>query len=190
MFRPALLALSAALVLGAPAQAQNEAIALVEQTASAALSSQNANTDALLSSIDFEAVARFTLGKHSRSLAPAELERFQTALRTLIGETYDRHLDSFKGADVTIIGDKPRNEKDTIVETRVTRSNGDTLRVNWRLLNRTGEWRVVDVEVEGIWLAIEQRAQFAAILDRPGANIDTLITTIEETRSRGTSAKV
>ena len=33
----------------------------------------------------------------------------------------------------------------------------------------------VDLEFSGGWLAIEQRAQIAAILDRPGADIDDVI---------------
>jgi len=33
----------------------------------------------------------------------------------------------------------------------------------------------VDVEVLGLWLAIEQRAQIAAILDKPRATIDDAI---------------
>ncbi len=47
--------------------------------------------------------------------------------------------------------------------------------MRWRVLRRDGDWRLVDVEVHGMWLAIEQRAQIAAILDRPRATIDDAI---------------
>ena len=43
------------------------------------------------------------------------------------------------------------------------------------MIERNGEWRVGDVEVLGLWLAIEQRAQIAAILDKPRATIDDAI---------------
>ena len=49
------------------------------------------------------------------------------------------------------------------------------LKVRWRVIERKGNWSVVDLEVAGIWLAIEQRAQVASILSRPGANIDDVI---------------
>ncbi len=48
--------------------------------------------------------------------------------------------------------------------------------MNARTLAKSpGEWKVVDVEVLGLWLAIEQRAQIAAIMDKPRATIDDAI---------------
>ena len=43
------------------------------------------------------------------------------------------------------------------------------------VIERKGAWSVVDLEVAGIWLAIEQRAQVASLLSRPGADIDDVI---------------
>ena len=43
--------------------------------------------------------------------------------------------------------------------------------MRWRVLLRDGEWRLVDVEVHGLWLAIEQRAQIVTLLDKRGVSI-------------------
>jgi phospholipid transport system substrate-binding protein len=61
------------------------------------------------------------------------------------------------------------------VETRIVPKDGEAMTVRWRVMQRENEWRVVDVEVLGLWLAIEQRAQIAAILDKPRATIDDAI---------------
>ncbi len=52
--------------------------------------------------------------------------------------------------------------------------------VRWRVINRNGSWRVVDVQAFGLWLAIEQRAQIAAILDQNGGSIDDVIASLDE----------
>ena len=55
--------------------------------------------------------------------------------------------------------------------------------VRWRVLTRDGKYQVVDValNLDGnlIWLAIEQRAQFLALLDRSNGSADALIEKIE-----------
>ena len=45
--------------------------------------------------------------------------------------------------------------------------------MRWRLLRIDGAWHIVDVEMHGVWLAIEQRAQIDSLLDQ-----DTDISTI------------
>ena len=41
-----------------------------------------------------------------------------------------------------------------------------------------GSWHIVDIQAQDIWFAIEQRAQFGAILDRNNGDIDALINEI------------
>ena len=48
------------------------------------------------------------------------------------------------------------------------------MNMRWRLLERDGSWRLVDVEVHGLWLAIEQRAQVVAALSRPGTSVSSI----------------
>jgi phospholipid transport system substrate-binding protein len=55
--------------------------------------------------------------------------------------------------------------------------NGSPITLRWRVIERGGKWSVVDLEFAGLWLAIEQRAQVSAILDRPGADIEDVIAT-------------
>jgi phospholipid transport system substrate-binding protein len=48
------------------------------------------------------------------------------------------------------------------------------LRVAFRLLGGGGSYRFVDIQVEGIWLSIEQREQFAGFLSQNGGNVPKL----------------
>ena len=55
--------------------------------------------------------------------------------------------------------------------------------VRWRVLTRDGQYQVVDValNLDGnlIWLGIEQRAQFIALLDRANGSASALIAKID-----------
>jgi phospholipid transport system substrate-binding protein len=131
--------------------------------------------EAFTRSIDVATVARFALGKHARRVTEDEQARFTAALSHFLSETFRDNSDKFRDADIRVIGSKDLKPTDSIVETRVTQKGQDPMTVRWRVISREGEWRVVDVEVLGLWLAIEQRAQISAILDRPRATIDDAI---------------
>jgi len=157
-----------------PALAGPEAEALIAGAA-ADISDPVKGEEAFTRSIDIAAVARFALGKHARRVSAEEQARFTDALSVFLADTFRENAGTFREADIVVLGSKDRSETDSIVETRITPKGDDPMKVRWRVIERNGEWRVVDVEVLGLWLAIEQRAQISAILDRPRATIDDAI---------------
>ena len=154
-----------------PALAGPDAEALIAGAA-ADIADPVKGEEAFTRSIDIAAVARFTLGKHARRVSAEEQTRFTDAFSAFLAETFRDNADTFQDARIEVLGSTDRSETDSIVATRVTPKGEDPMTVRWRVIERNGEWRVVDVEVLGLWLAIEQRAQISAILDRPRATID------------------
>ena len=47
--------------------------------------------------------------------------------------------------------------------------------VLWRVLAEGGGWKVVDVQVQGVWLAITEQQDFVSTIDNSGGNIQVLI---------------
>lgn len=130
--------------------------------------------DAILQNIDTAAIARFTLGRHGKSLDVGTRARFVTAFESYLRRQIVANADQIAGAHITITKTAARNARDAIVTTVVERV-GDPLTLRWRVIERDGQWGVVDLEFAGVWLAIEQRAQVTALLDRPGADIESVI---------------
>lgn len=130
--------------------------------------------DAVLEHVDTKAIANFTLGRHGRNLEASEKARFVEAFEDFMHRQIQANADQFSGVEVDVVDTSARNTRDAIVTTQV-RNESNSLKMRWRVIERGGKWSVVDLEVAGIWLAIEQRAQVAAILSRPGSDIDDLI---------------
>jgi ABC-type transport system involved in resistance to organic solvents, auxiliary component len=124
-------------------------------------------------------VTRFALGRHARSIAPADYARFEAAARGYLFRTLEAQLRTYGDARVELRETITRKPNDVIVRTRLTPKRGEALDLSWRLIDRGAGWKVVDLEVFGLWLAIETRAQFQALLEQPGANVDTLIARLE-----------
>ncbi|MEO0817387.1 MAG: ABC transporter substrate-binding protein [Pseudomonadota bacterium] len=133
---------------------------------------------------DLDAVSNFVIGRYAREFSEDELASYRAAFRTYALAVYENELDRYRGESVEVIGSFDRTARDSIVNTRIPREGGPAMDVRWRVLNRGGEYQVVDValNIEGnlLWLAIEQRAQFLALLDRTNGSSDALIAKIEE----------
>lgn len=170
----AALALSLATPLAAPAHAGPQAEALVAGAAEELVSGQFTGRE-LAELIDTRRIARFTLGRHARTLPASEVARYEAAFETFLETTFEAHAERFLAAEVQVLGSVDRNARDSIVTTRVRVPGEGSETVRWRVIERDGVWRVVDVEAFGLWLAIEQRAQIAAILDQRRGNIDEVI---------------
>lgn len=134
----------------------------------------DAEADAILALIDIERVAPFTLGKHWRTADEATKTAFIAAFQEFSREQLREHLSGFANADVEIVRTIERKEGDAVVITNVSGVDDEEHVVSWRVNDRDG-WKVTDIEVAGLWFAIEQRAQFQAVLDQNGGDIEGLM---------------
>lgn len=132
---------------------------------------------------NLDAVAKFVIGRYSRQFTEDELEAYIAAFRTYALAVYEFYFNEYKGQAVEVTGSLDRNARDSIVDTTILRADGEALTVRWRVLQRGGEYQVVDIALNAdgnlIWLAIEQQAQFLSILDQNNGSADALIAKIE-----------
>lgn len=131
---------------------------------------------------NLDAVAKFVVGKYASRFTPEEMEAYLTSFREYALVVYEFYFNEYRGRDVKVVSSTDRNARDSIVNTEIVRSDGQELEVRWRVLNRGGNYQVVDVALnaEGnlIWLGIEQRAQFLGILDQNQGAVEPLIAKI------------
>ena len=155
----------------------------VERTLSALQDQQisDKEADSILELIDVERVAPFTMGRHWRTMDDATQARFVDAFRQYARVQLRKHLADFSDGDVEILRTVERKPGDAIVTTTVTGIDSKEQTVNWRV-NENDGWKVTDIEAMGLWFAIEQRAQFQAMLDQNGGDVSKLIAEIAAAR--------
>lgn len=184
------IALAALAALALPAFADAKTENYVQKNASEVLASLNdpslnadqrtAKFNAYMDEFaDMKAVANFAIGKYARRFSSDELVKYQKVFRDYALAVYENQLDAYRGEAVVVKSSVDRSPSDSIVNTVIKRDDGKDMDVRWRVLNRDGKYQVVDValDIDGnlIWLGIEQRAQFIALLDRTNGSAQALI---------------
>jgi ABC-type transporter MlaC component len=133
--------------------------------------------------IDFDALARSTLGRKWDDLKPAERKRYVDALRGAMEANYLVKMGQAKPEDVVrvktdIVAEEKQGER-TLVKTTV-KSGQDSAAIDYVMEKAPKGWRAVDVITEGVSLAETYREQVGKLLPKKG--IDGVISALEKKR--------
>ena len=52
------------------------------------------------------------------------------------------------------------------------------------MIGGDGAWKIIDLEFEGVWLAITQQQDFVSTIDNAGGDVNVLISQLERDASR------
>ena len=115
-------------------------------------------------------IARASLSRaYWKTLDKDERATFVAAYSHLTVATYAARFSDYKGEKFEIVGTKKTRRKDMLVRTRIVKSNGETVSINYLLRNRGGKWRVIDVFLKGtISEVATRRADLSSIMRTKG----------------------
>ena len=74
------------------------------------------------------------------------------------------------------------------VFTPLTRPGEEPVKIAWRLLQRDGDLKIVDVRVENLSMAITLRSEYTSMLQRNGGNVSALVSELRERLKAGAVA--
>ena len=133
-------------------------------------------TNLVMSSIDLNLISQFVLSKTWKSASNDQKERYISAFKKYFINSYANRLDQYSGEKVLVNGSNEAG-KYIIVDTNIIREGTDTLKVNlkWRLINKNGDIKIIDINIEGISLVIAQREEFQSFLANNNGDLETLI---------------
>jgi phospholipid transport system substrate-binding protein len=179
-----LVVASLSLVSVGPASAATDAEAFVQQLVDQGVAILRNTSDPnrrakfrefIVQYADVRKTALFTLGNYRRQASEGDVEAFVQAFKDYATAVYESRLDQYKGQTLKVVGSLDNKPGDVTVNTVIVDSSAtQPLRVAFRLLGSTGNYRFVDIQVAGIWLSIDQRDQFAAFLSQNRGNVPAL----------------
>jgi len=122
---------------------------------------------AVLQRFGFAEMAQRALGQHWQKRTPAEKKEFIELFGELLERSYINKIESYTG-EQTVQYTKETIDKDgyASVRTAVVNKRDLNVEVEYRLLQRGGDWQVYDVVIEGVSLVNNYRTQFHNIISQ------------------------
>lgn len=155
-------------------------VALTELTAKelSAKDREKRVRELLRQNFDVEQIGKFALSKHWRTATPAQRSEYLKLFEDMIVGTYAQRFGEYSGQQFKVGGAKSITDRDSIVSSTVIQKDGPPLNIEWRVRNNNGQFKVLDVFIENVSMAITQRSDFDAVVQRSG--IDGLLKTLRE----------
>jgi len=156
----------------------NELFAAVEAE-DRALSDDPARARALVEEfitphVDLKGFSKLVLGKHWRRATPGQRRQFLTQFHTLVLRTYATAVTSYTGIEVEYLPMREESRQNfATVRTLIPRTDGDGVKVNYRLHCRNNVWKLFDVSIAGVSMVTTYRSAFSAEVKKSG--LDGLI---------------
>ena len=137
---------------------------------------------------DVPRITNFVLGRYRRQLSPAQYQEFADVFRQYADSVYESRLGDYHGESLTVIGSTVHAPGDVVVSTKITGGSyqGDPV-VNWRVMQGPNGWKVVDVQAQGVWLAVVEQQDFTSTLANANGNIEVLINQLRRQVQSGTA---
>jgi phospholipid transport system substrate-binding protein len=133
---------------------------------------------------DVPGISRFVLGRYWHVATEQQQQEFVKLFADYIALAYSNRLAEYSGETLRVTGSRPAPDG-SLVSSEILRPNGaPPAKVDWLLNQREGAYKISDVIVEGVSMAVTQRSEFASVIQRNGGQVQGLITALRQKTER------
>ncbi len=118
---------------------------------------------------DLPGIGRFVLARYWRAASPEEQAKFTTLFEDVLVYTWSRRFSEYNGQTLKVSGQQPDGTEGTLVKSTIIGNNNSHFGVDWRLRKRPEGFRVLDIVVEGVSMAITYRQDYATVISQTGS---------------------
>lgn len=136
---------------------------------------------------DMPRISRFVLGPYWREASDQDKQQFQKLFEDYVVRSYSRSFSEYSGEQMKVTGSRPESETSTLVQSQVVRQNGPPAKVDWRVRKdkEDNNFKIVDVDVEGVSMVLTQREEFSSVIQRSGGTVAGLNKELQQKLAQG-----
>lgn len=127
----------------------------------------------LASNVAVDQIGNRLLGKWRSTATPAQLAAYKSALPGYIVGTYTDRLFEYADSTIKVLRSQPTSAGMADVSSQVIKPGRQPIPAVWSVTNVGGAWKVANLRVAGINVALAQAADFDSVIQRQG--LDALI---------------
>ncbi len=128
------------------------------------------------SDFDVPTMGRLALGRYWKEATPQQQAEYLRLAKAYVVSIYSDRFSQYSGEKFRVVGEREQDDVSTIVSSVIDRpSGGPQIHIDWRVTKNDGSFKIIDVIVENLSMAITQRSEFASIIERGGGNVDVLL---------------
>lgn len=139
---------------------------------------------------DVPAIGRFVVARYWRGASEADRAAFLKVFEDAMVQRFlpllaENSSERFQIGSVTPDGN---TENMAMIDSRIDRAEGEPYRVAWRVREKDGQFKILDIVAEGVSMAITLRSEYGTVLKNNGGQLPPLTEALREKVERGAFA--
>lgn len=128
--------------------------------------------------LDLRSIGQFVLGIYWKRASETEREAFLAAFIDFTTKTWADRFDLYTGQKLVVSGARNAEGNQLYVNSQI--QNNPPVEVIWRLKKmKNGDFKIIDIIVEGVSMAMSYRNEYSAFLQKNGGKLPALTKELE-----------
>ncbi len=125
---------------------------------------------------DVPAIGRFVLGRYWRKAKPPVRKDFLSVFEEIMVQRFAPKFANYAETKFEIGLVRPLREKGQyLIASTVVRAEGEPLKIDWRVRDKDGRLKILDVLGEGVSMALTLRSEYASAIKDSGGRVEGLV---------------
>ena len=127
--------------------------------------------------VDFKRISRNVMGRYYKDANKEQIEKFNKVFKASLLETYSKTLAEFKDEEILVSSEVKKSPKGNRekVSLQIVTSTKIYPAVYDMYLNKQGQWKLINIVINGVNLGLTFRNQFYSLMEKEGNNLDVVI---------------
>ena len=127
--------------------------------------------------VDFKRISRNVMGRYYKDANKEQIDKFNKVFKASLLETYSKTLAEFKDEEILVSSEVKKSPKGNrekvslqiVTSTKIYPAVYDMYR------NKQGQWKLINIVINGVNLGLTFRNQFYSLMEKEGNNLDVVI---------------
>ncbi len=125
---------------------------------------------------DVPAVGRFVLGRYWRKAKPETRETFLSVFEEIMIQRFAPKFAGYAETKFEISRVRALERPGHfVIRSRISPDRGEAIEIDWRVRERDGHFKILDVIGEGVSMALTLRSEYASAIKASGGRVEGLI---------------
>ena len=117
-----------------------------------------------LSALDVQTIGKNVLGRHWKNATEEERKDFLNAFTDMALKSWADRFNMYTGQEISFTNETPAQGKNQVFVNSFIQDDPNPISVIWRVSNKNGEYKIVDIVVEGVSMTLSYRNEYDSFL--------------------------
>lgn len=159
----------------------NQIVAILANRSSSLDQRREQFRNVLKKNFNIKSIGKFVLARHWRKMTEEQKSRFIELFEDALVENYSSQFDNYNNESLKVIGVRDSKDGGVKVQSEVIRpQGGNSLKVEWKVFNRNGQYSILDISIDGVSLSNTQRSTYDSTIQNNNGSVESLLNSMAE----------